>query len=61
MLTALHNDLHLCFGPDCDPVSLGDATFSSISWADDLLLMSTSYEGLQSCPNSLVIAVTSGA
>ena len=41
------NDLHEIFGENCDPVHTGDSHVNSISWADDLLLLSTSNEGLQ--------------
>ena len=47
------NDLHNIFDNKCDPVSVGSAVFNSISWADDLVLMSTSKEGLQQCLNKL--------
>ena len=43
------NDLHKFFGENCDPVHIGDSHVNSISWADDLLLLSTSKEGLQQC------------
>ena len=43
------NDLHEIFGENCDPVHIGDSHVNSISWADDLLLLSTSKEGLQRC------------
>lgn len=46
------NDLHDIF-QDCDPVEIGGTHFNSISWADDLLLLSHSSEGLQSCLNKL--------
>ena len=45
----LSNDLHEMFGENCDPVHIGDSHVNSISWADDLLLHSTSKEGLQQC------------
>ena len=43
------NDLHEIFGENYDPVHIGDSRVNSISWADDLLLISTSKEGLQQC------------
>ena len=43
------NDLHEIFGENCDPVHIGDSHGNSILWADDLLLLSTSKEGLQQC------------
>ena len=33
----------------CHPVKIGDISINSLSWADDLLLLSSSKEGLQSC------------
>ena len=46
------NDLHDIF-TDSDPIVLENISFNSISWADDLLLMSTSKEGLQRCIDDL--------
>ena len=43
------NDLHGSFSEGCDPVLIGDTSVNSISWADDLMLISTSAEGLQEC------------
>ena len=43
------NDLHDIFNDACDPVQLGEVSISSVSWADDLLLLSTSVNGLQRC------------
>ena len=43
------NDLHDIFNDACDPVQLGEDSISSVSWADDLLLLSTSVTGLQRC------------
>ena len=40
------NDLHEIFSDGrCDPVLLGNTHLNSLSWADDLVLMSTSKEG----------------
>ena len=47
------NDLHGSFSERCDPVLIGDMSVNSISWADDLMLISTSAEGLQECFNRL--------
>jgi exonuclease III len=47
------NDLHDIFDGICDPVSLDNLTFNSMSWADDLVLFSTSPKGLQSCLDKL--------
>jgi hypothetical protein len=35
------NDLHDIFDNACSPVTLGDITFNSLSWADDLVLCAT--------------------
>ena len=45
------NDLHGSFSEGCNPVLIGDTSVNSISWADDLMLISTSAEGLQECLN----------
>ena len=41
------NDLHEIFDEPCAPVNLADMPLSSMSWADDLVLLSESAEGLQ--------------
>ena len=46
------NDLHDIFN-NCDPIVLDNIPLNSISWADDLLLMSSSKKGLQGCVNKL--------
>ena len=38
---------------NCNRIVLENISFGSISWADDLLLMSTSKEGLQRCLDKL--------
>ena len=44
------NDLHDIFNADeCDPITLGSLSLSSLSWADDLILTSLSHQGLQNC------------
>ena len=44
------NDLHDNFRTDdCAPILLGNLRINSISWADDLILMSLSKNGLQNC------------
>ena len=48
----IQNDLHDIFA-ECDPIVLENIYFNSISWADDLLLMFTSKEGLQRCLDKL--------
>ena len=48
------NDLHDMFRTDeCDPLQLGSLLINSISWADDLILLSLSQQGLQSCVSKL--------
>ena len=47
------NDLHGSFPEGCNPVLIGDTSVNSVSWADDLMLISTSAEGLQACLNRL--------
>ena len=48
------NDLHEIFSNGrSDPVFLGNTHLNSLSWADDLVLMSTSKEGLQKCLDNL--------
>ncbi len=46
------NDLHIFHGT-CFPVELHNTKIDSLSWADDLVLMSSSREGLQNCLNRL--------
>ncbi len=48
------SDLHNIFSEDTDQLNLYDnINISSLSWADDLVLMSTSQKGLQNCLNKL--------
>ena len=47
------NDLHTIFKESCDSVKLNDVYFNSLSWADDLVLISKSALGLQQCLNNL--------
>jgi hypothetical protein len=47
------NDLHEIFDGDSDPVNMDDYSFNSVSWADDLVLVSRSFDGLQNCMNKL--------
>ncbi len=47
------NDLHDIFNPSSDPVELNELKFNSLSWADDLVLLSKSEDGLQNCLNQL--------
>ena len=47
------NDLHIIFDDNCDPIDIGGEVMNSLSWADDLILLSTSKEGLQRCLTKL--------
>ena len=47
------NDLTSMFDNTCDPVTLHDIKLSSLLYADDLVLISESSEGLQNCLNKL--------
>jgi hypothetical protein len=49
----VQNDIHDVFGNSCDPVCLGEKEFSSLSWADDLVLISLSESGLQNALDAL--------
>ena len=48
------NDIHDIFNDtDCDPVKLYYTHLNCISWENDLLLLSCSWEGLQKCLDNL--------
>ncbi len=47
------NDIHTTFDESCDPLVLNDENINSLSWADDLVIMSGSLSGLQNCLNKL--------
>ena len=47
------NDLHEIFHTKCDPVTIDSLNVNSMSWADDLVLVSRSRAGLQSCLDEL--------
>ena len=47
------NDLRDIFDDTCDPVRLVNMHVNSLSWADDLILLSDSQTGLQNCLNKL--------
>ena len=47
------NDLHDIFNLQCDPVEIGHINLNSLSFADDLILVSKTPSGLQNCLNSL--------
>ena len=50
------NDLHEIFdNKNCDPIQLGNVSLNSISWADDLIVMSLSQDGFQKCLKKLEI------
>lgn len=47
------NDIHNIFDTNCYPVEMDGFDFNSLSWADDLVLISKSMEGLQCCMNKV--------
>ena len=47
------NDIPELLNNDCDPVRLDNWSVSTLKYADDLVLISSSQEGLQSCLNNL--------
>ncbi len=47
------NDLHDIFDLSCDPVALDSIQFNSLSWVDDLVLLSETKQGLQKCLDRL--------
>ena len=47
------NDLPDIFDANCSPVKLGEISLNSMSWADDLVLISESVSGLQNCLDRL--------
>ena len=47
------NDLHDLFDNTCDPVLLEEFEINSLSWADDLVLFSSTKIGLQKCLDNL--------
>ena len=49
------NDLPFCFGRNHDPVTIGKYMTNVMMYADDLVLMSVSKEGLQKCLDDLQI------
>ena len=46
-------DIHDIFDNSCDPVTLVDSKIPSLSFADDLVLLSSSHSGLQNALNKL--------
>ncbi len=53
MAILYQNDLHDIFDESCDPVVLQNTSFNSLSWADDLVLLSETHAGLQKCLDRL--------
>ena len=47
------NDIHSIFDPTCEAVSVNENKFNSLSFADDLVLLSESRTGLQHCLDKL--------
>jgi exonuclease III len=47
------NDINDCFQKDCEPVSIGSRSLSCIQYADDLVILSQSKDGLQKCLDNL--------
>jgi hypothetical protein len=47
------NDLPSIFNEKCDPVRLGCSSLNCLLYADDLILLSTSKQGLQTCLDKL--------
>ena len=48
------NDLPHCFEKEkCDPSAFGDLFVNSLMYADDIVMLSESREGLQNCLSSL--------
>ncbi len=53
MSNLYQNDIHEIFDNSCGPLELNDMKVNSLSWADDLVIMSDSQTGLQNCLNKL--------
>ena len=49
------NDLPKCFNSECKPISINDKQLNCLMYADDIVLLSESKEGLSECLNSLSI------
>ena len=47
------NDIHTEFDPSCDPISLGGKSFSTLSFADDIVILSETPSGLQNSLNKI--------
>ena len=47
------NDLNDCFDHLCDPIKIHNTSISSLLYADDIVLISNSAEGLQRAMNKL--------
>ncbi len=53
MSNLYQNDIHEIFDESCGPLTLNHSKINSMSWADDLVVMSDSMTGLQNCLNKL--------
>ena len=53
MFNCFINDLHSIFDGTCDPACLDETSINSLSFADDLDILSESQSGLQSALNKL--------
>ena len=53
MTNLYQNDLHSIFYETFDPTCLGTLKMNSLSWTDDLGIVSKSALGLQNCLNKL--------
>ena len=47
------NDIHSIFNPDCDPINFENIQLNSLSYADDLVLLSESPQGMKNCLKAL--------
>ncbi len=47
------NDIHQSFDKLCDPIELNDTKLNSVSWPDELFMLSSSRRGLQCCLEKL--------
>ena len=52
------NDLPDIFGSECDPVEVNKHTLNTLMYADDIILLSKSKQGLKNCLNKLNIYCT---
>jgi hypothetical protein len=47
------NDLHECFYFTCDPLVLEESKVSSLNFAEDIVILSSTHKGLQNALNKL--------